>query len=65
MVKLIGVNKGRHVTLKYFNILIKDRRKHKIFVILSYLRHKIIPLRVKQEESLLKSDTIHFHPPVY
>ena len=28
LVKLIGVNKGRHVTLKYFNILIKVSRKH-------------------------------------
>ena len=32
MVKLIGVNKGRHVTLKYFNILKKVNRKHIIFV---------------------------------
>ena len=31
MVKLIGVNKGRHVTLKYFNILIKVTRKHRSF----------------------------------
>ena len=32
LVKLIGVNKGKHVTLKYFSILIKVRRKHKLFI---------------------------------
>ena len=32
MVKLIGVNKGRRVTLKYFSILIKISRKHKIIL---------------------------------
>ena len=31
MVKLIGVNKGRRVTLKYFSILIKVSRKHRLF----------------------------------
>ena len=30
MVKLIGVNKGRHDTLKYFSIVIKVSRKHRI-----------------------------------
>ena len=28
LVKLIGVNKGRHVTLKYFNLLIKIHKEH-------------------------------------
>ena len=28
LVKLIGVNKGRLVTLKYFNILIKVHKEH-------------------------------------
>ena len=32
LVKLIGVNKGRHVTLKYFIILIKVSRKHRLFI---------------------------------
>ena len=32
LVKLIGVNKGRRVTLKYFSILIKVSRKHRTFV---------------------------------
>ena len=32
MVKLIGVNKGRHVTLKYFSILIKVSRKQRLFI---------------------------------
>ena len=32
LVKLIGVNKGRHVTLKYFSILIKVSRKHRLFI---------------------------------
>ena len=32
LVRLIGVNKGRHVTLKYSSILIKVSRKHRIFV---------------------------------
>ena len=32
LVKLIGVNKGRRVTLKYFSILIKVSRKHRLFI---------------------------------
>ena len=32
LVKIIGVNKGRHVTLKYFSILIKVSRKHRLFI---------------------------------
>ena len=32
LVKLIGVNKGRRVTLKYFSILINVSRKHKLFI---------------------------------
>ena len=32
LVKLIGVNKCRGVTLKYFSILIKVSRKHRICV---------------------------------
>ena len=28
-VKLIGVSKGRHVTLKYFSILIKIDKEHR------------------------------------
>ena len=32
LVRLIGVNKGRHVTLKYFSILIKVSRKHRLFI---------------------------------
>ena len=32
LVKLIGVNKGRRVTLKYLNILIKVSRKHRLFM---------------------------------
>ena len=32
LVKLIGVNKGRQVTLKYFSILIKVSRKHRLFI---------------------------------
>ena len=32
LVKLIGVNKGTHVTLKYFSILIKFSRKHRLFI---------------------------------
>ena len=31
-VKLIGVNKGRRVTLKYFSILIKVNRKHRLLI---------------------------------
>ena len=33
LVKLIGVNKGRHVTLKYFSIFIKVSRKQRVFCI--------------------------------
>ena len=32
LVRLIGVNKGRRVTLKYFIILIKVSRKHRLFL---------------------------------
>ena len=32
LVKLIVVNKGRCVTLKYFNILIKFHKKHRCFI---------------------------------
>ena len=32
LVKLIGVNKGRRVTLKYFRILINVSRKHKVYI---------------------------------
>ena len=32
LVKLIGVNKGRQVTLKYFSLLIKVSRKHRLFI---------------------------------
>ena len=32
LVKLIGVNKGRRNTLKYFSILIKVSRKHRLFI---------------------------------
>ena len=32
LVRLIGVNKGRRVTLKYFSILIKVSRKHRLFI---------------------------------
>ena len=32
LVKLIGVKKGRCVTLKYFCILIKFSRKHRLFI---------------------------------
>ena len=32
LVKLIGVNKGIRVTLKYFSILIKVSRKHRLFI---------------------------------
>ena len=32
LVELIGVNKGRRVTLKYFSILIKVCRKHRLFI---------------------------------
>ena len=32
LVKLIGVNKGRYVTLKYFSIFVKVIRKHRIFI---------------------------------
>ena len=32
LVKLIGVNKGRRVNLKYFSILIKVSRKHRLFL---------------------------------
>ena len=28
------VNKGRHVTLKYFSILIKVTRKHRLFILM-------------------------------
>ena len=31
-VKLIGVNKGGHVTLKYFSILINVNRKHRVYM---------------------------------
>ena len=30
--KLNGVKKGRHVTLKYFSILINVNRKHRLFI---------------------------------
>ena len=33
LVKLIGVNKVRRVTLKYFSILIKVSRKHRLFIV--------------------------------
>ena len=33
LVKLIGVNKGRYVTLKYFSLLINVNRKHKLFIV--------------------------------
>ena len=32
LVKLVGLNKGRHVTLKYFSILMKVSRKHRLFI---------------------------------
>ena len=32
LVKLIGVNKDGHVTLKYFSILIKFSRKYRLFI---------------------------------
>ena len=32
MVKLIGVNKGRRVKLKYFSLLINVNRKHRLFI---------------------------------
>ena len=32
LVKLIGVNKGRHATLKYFSLLINVNRKHRLFL---------------------------------
>ena len=32
LVKLIGVNKGRHVTLKYFSKLINVNRKHIVYI---------------------------------
>ena len=31
LVKLIGVNKGRNVPLKYFSILINVNRKHRLY----------------------------------
>ena len=33
LVKLIGVNKGRRVTLKYFSILIIVSRKHRVYIV--------------------------------
>ena len=36
LVKLIGVNKGRCVKLKYFSILIKVSRKHRLFPYISF-----------------------------
>ena len=33
LVKLIGVNKGRHVTLKYFSILIRIDKEHRYFIV--------------------------------
>ena len=38
LVKLIGVNKGRRVTLKYFSILIKVSRKHRLIFVQSFAR---------------------------
>ena len=32
LVKLIGVNKGRHVTLKCFSLLINVNRKHRLYI---------------------------------
>ena len=32
MKQSIGVNKGRHVTLKYFSKLTKDSRKQRLFI---------------------------------
>ena len=32
LVKLIGVNKRRHVTLKYFSILLKIHKEHSYFI---------------------------------
>ena len=32
LVNLIGVNKGRLVTLKYFSILINVSRKHRVYI---------------------------------
>ena len=32
LVKLIGVNKGRRVTLKYLNILIKINKEHSYYI---------------------------------
>ena len=32
LVKLIGVNKGRHVTLKYFSILTNIDKEHRHFI---------------------------------
>ena len=34
LLKLIGVNKGRHVTLKYFSLLINVYRKHRLFIVI-------------------------------
>ena len=39
LVELIGINKGRHVTLKYFNILIKIDKEHRNFFG-SWTKHK-------------------------
>ena len=33
LVKLIGVNKGRRVTMKYFSLLISVNRKHRLFMV--------------------------------
>ena len=40
LVKLIGVNKGRHVTFKYFSILINVSRKHRVYLYRSWTKHK-------------------------
>ena len=33
LVKLIGVNKGRSVTLIYFSLLMHVNRKHRLFIV--------------------------------
>ena len=42
LVKPFGVNKGRHVTLKYFSILIKVRRKHRLIFVQSFARWSLL-----------------------
>ena len=56
MVKHIGVNKGRRVTLKYFSILKKVSRKHILFIapgqsiILIYIVPSFLVILVSKEE---------------